>query len=64
MSDRAHALVRHADSPHQRLQGAAILFVREIAAGHIEADLAVARRRFRVETEARFAVDEAADEPR
>src|SRR5207302_2215315 len=64
LGDRAHALVRDAGSPHQRLQRAAILFVREIAAGHIETDLALARRRLRVEAEARLGVDETADEPR
>src|SRR3954453_2803022 len=63
LGDRAHAFVRDAGAPHQRLQRAAVAFVREIAAGHIEADLPIARLRLRVEAEARFRIEEAADEP-
>ncbi len=50
--------------PHQRLERAAVFFVSEVAADHVEADFASARGAFSSAKRNRaFGIDEAADEP-
>lgn len=64
LGDGPHALVGKAHAADQRLERAAILFVREIAADHVEPELAVFVLGCWIgKAETCFGVDEAADEP-